>query len=676
MDESELGRLVASYNTDLDRLTQGQSQALLNSWLAGWRDVSEQLARIQDKIAAAQDAGQPVEPAWLFQRGRLADLDGALAQQVAQVGQALQFALPASVYDAAQQGDAHARNLVAQLDPYGIAGDWSGLNTDAVRNITAATASGGPLDRVLASFGDAEALQNRVRAELAAGIAAGRNPRVTAQRIRQASANLTLARAETIARTETLRAYRTAQQQAYERSDVVGGWVWLSAKTARTCAACWAMTGSWHPTSEPLAGHVNCRCRMVPRTKSWEDLGVTGLPDTNPTVEPGADAFAKLSAEEQLAILGPAKWKLWHDGDAALSDMVTATSSPVWGESVHVASLEEVRANAKARKAGLSTPGQVTYGPPGAAEPAPVPTPKPKRTPKPKPAPEPTPPADDAAAQGITTAGRTMSGRIVTPEGAPLATKVVLDAKVKKAGSITPLVDKLAQLHGGVDKVATVVEGGKTDRRGGSWTSAARLTSKPRRPSPRTFGKPGGGGQAAYDKAYQEYRDKYDAWRKEPLIPVITLNKRGGTRADWPVTFIHELGHHLDFQGGAGSRMRGAAQRMSSSGQIGPNADLSKLTDPEERLLLAMRQSKAYQQIGTVSDRAWVDYARDPVELWARAYSQWGAVSTGDTAALADLKERQQVPDGQHWDDDEFATLAPMIEDVLEKWGLMKRKAS
>ena len=388
MDQSELGRLVDSYQGDLDQLTRTQSQALLDAWKAGYRQVEQDLTRVLDKIDQAIADGETVSPSWLLQRDRLMDVYTAVARQQQAVADTLGQVLPASEQTAARMGDAHAAALISELDPYGVAAQFGGVNAPAVRNITAATAKGGPLDKVLAGFADPGPMQDRIRAELTSGIITGRNPRVTAQRIRQASATGTLARAETIARTETLRAYRNAQQQAYDASPVVDGWTWLSAQNARTCAACWVMTGSWHPTTERLAGHVNCRCRMIPRTPSWESLGLVGLPDTNPQVPPGPETLAQLHPDELVHILGPGKYERYRAGELALSDMVTETDSPVWGKSVRVATIPEALDNAKARKAGHPTPGDVPYGPvsapmtPSKAQPAP-----PATTPAPKPVP-------------------------------------------------------------------------------------------------------------------------------------------------------------------------------------------------------------------------------------------------------------------------------------------------
>jgi len=78
----------------------------------------------------------------------------------------------------------------------------------------------------------------------------------------------------------------------------------------------------------------NCRCTYVPLTKSWKQL------EKEERVKPGVSELTKgaftgdaldvmtydqwlktLSAEEQIDILGPARYKLWDEGKVVISDM-------------------------------------------------------------------------------------------------------------------------------------------------------------------------------------------------------------------------------------------------------------------------------------------------------------------------------------------------------------------
>ncbi|NPV86000.1 MAG: hypothetical protein HPY45_08340 [Anaerolineae bacterium] len=166
----------------------------------------------------------------------------------------------------------------------------------------------------------------------------------------------TLSRALTIARTETLRGHREATRASYQaNSDIVRGWVWHSAADERTCAACWAMHGTFHTLDERLDDHPNGRCAMVPKTKTWAEIGkqygidLSDVPDTNSEIEPGVLLFDKLPAEKQIGILGPAKWAAWKDDQFTLSDLVGQTESTIWGTYRYEKSLEQVLGEEKAK---------------------------------------------------------------------------------------------------------------------------------------------------------------------------------------------------------------------------------------------------------------------------------------------------------------------------------------
>src|SRR5205814_398826 len=126
-------------------------------------------------------------------------------------------------------------------------------------------------------------------------------------------------RAVTIMRTESLRVYREAARQTYEANpDVIRSWTWHAHLDRACCIACVVMDGTEHPCTVTLDGHPRCRCAMVPRTVSWEDLGFTGLADTRPEVRLGASWLADQPASVQIAYMGPAKYAAWKVGTIRL----------------------------------------------------------------------------------------------------------------------------------------------------------------------------------------------------------------------------------------------------------------------------------------------------------------------------------------------------------------------
>lgn len=193
----------------------------------------------------------------------------------------------------------------------------AGLDPEAIRRMGLSLLTESPVQQLFAALPAAAA--ERARNALFAGVAAGDNPRQVGRRLREA-AGISRSRAETIARTEVLRTYREAARARMRATPEIGGWVWLSARDRRTCAMCWAMHGTIHRTDEAMHTHPNCRCSQGP-LPDGVDLGIT----------PGSQAFARLPASEQLFILGPAKYRAYHEGAIRLEQLVGVSSHAAWG---------------------------------------------------------------------------------------------------------------------------------------------------------------------------------------------------------------------------------------------------------------------------------------------------------------------------------------------------------
>lgn len=178
---------------------------------------------------------------------------------------------------------------------------------------------------------------------IADGVRRGLGPRAIAREV-QGVARVAPQRALIISRTTVNEGFRRASLATMrQNAGVLEGWVWVCAQSRRTCAACWAKHGSFHPLDEPMATHPCCRCAMAPRTKSWEALGFPGVPDTRPENRDGAALFTELSEEDQRFILGPGKFGLWQSGAITLADLAVDTFSAVYGRGMREAGLRELR---------------------------------------------------------------------------------------------------------------------------------------------------------------------------------------------------------------------------------------------------------------------------------------------------------------------------------------------
>ena len=103
-----------------------------------------------------------------------------------------------------------------------ILSSFNRLNPEAIEALLGALSKDSPLTKLLNSFGTDAAAQ--ISDAILQGVALGYNPKKVAATIVQ-NMGLNLTRALTIARTEQLRAYRTANISNYQaNSDVVKGW--------------------------------------------------------------------------------------------------------------------------------------------------------------------------------------------------------------------------------------------------------------------------------------------------------------------------------------------------------------------------------------------------------------------------------------------------------------------
>lgn len=214
----------------------------------------------------------------------------------------------------------------------------------ALRAMVGFTQNGAPLSSLFERL--APDMMASVRQTLLTGIALGTNPSTLAYQLR-GPLGIPLWRSLTIARTETLRAYREGQRATIAaNADVLEGWVWRCARDRRSCEVCWANDGQVFPLDLPdgtmvvaisdvpgMEEHVNGRCTLVPRAKSYaEILGDPSLPDNRPKWATGPEAFAGLDPAIQAEILGPGKFDLYQRG-YPITDMWQRSGSAEWGTS-------------------------------------------------------------------------------------------------------------------------------------------------------------------------------------------------------------------------------------------------------------------------------------------------------------------------------------------------------
>jgi SPP1 gp7 family putative phage head morphogenesis protein len=354
-----------SFRADALRGERQAASALVRSYGVAYTRINRDIDALRVRVQQAKDAGERLSPSWAYQEGRLLVLRAKVLEQITQFAGEADIIVGGAIDTARTLGTDHAGRLLQVALPEGVSVAPSiedlraaspvvpesvRLAAGAIEQATALVQPQAALSTLLASLGPDAA--TAVGDALVSGLATGKNPRVIAREMRQAlGGNLT--RALTIARTETLRAYREASRSVYRaNADVVAGWVWTADLSNRTCASCWAQHGSVHPLEEIMATHPRCRCSMVPKTRSWRDLGFGDTPEAV-QIEEGPALFRRLAPDQQEAILGPAKYRAYRAKQITLQDVVAKRDSPVWGPSTSEAGLTAAKDNAAARRQGV-----------------------------------------------------------------------------------------------------------------------------------------------------------------------------------------------------------------------------------------------------------------------------------------------------------------------------------
>jgi hypothetical protein len=311
---------------------------LVSAYGVIWKELERELQALTDAVDAGRDT--------TYLRERVLALADQVLDEVKRYAVYADREAAVQVQSGIENGLKDALKIVGQA--YNIVGPagaaalravWNALPAEAVEAMLGMTGAESPLwYRMTDSLG--EAVADGVREALLQGVALGWNPVKVQDAIRRRLGD-GLTWSLTATRTAHLWAYREATRAGYlANPDIVKQWVWVAALDLRTCPGCWAMHGSRHPLIEPLNDHHNGRCAMLPVTASWAELGFKGIPDTNPQVPLGAEAFRLLGEKDQIAILGPSRWAAWKAGEFDFRDLAKTYKDDLYGEMVVAASLK------------------------------------------------------------------------------------------------------------------------------------------------------------------------------------------------------------------------------------------------------------------------------------------------------------------------------------------------
>lgn len=336
---AETLRVQAEIRASLDRIVDNQTRDLVAAWADAWDEVAPDLtAALLEQLVA----GEQITRAQLLRSTRLRKALALIKTQLEDLAGQAGVRIVADLQDVIDTaGAAQASVIDSQLPPNATQlvdlDAWSRVDVDQIAAIVDRST-----EQITSLTRPIPAEQySALRRELIRGVAAGSNPRETARRIMRRTEgrfNGGLTRALVISRTELLDAHRSAAALGQsQHADVLRGWVWLARLDRRTCPSCWAQHGSEHGLDEQGPhDHQQGRCARMPLTRSWAELGLD-VEEPASLLRDGASEFESLSAADQKAILGPARFDAWSRGDFPVESWSARRTTPGWRDSFGVA---------------------------------------------------------------------------------------------------------------------------------------------------------------------------------------------------------------------------------------------------------------------------------------------------------------------------------------------------
>lgn len=329
---SNIYDIAAEFRAALLRRERKSSLELLRRYGVVWTRLQNQIERLTRDIEKAQANGETVSENWLYRQDRYKALINQLSREIHKFAGEADKTITGEQKEAIRQAVRHASTLMDAAvgnDP-AITGNFNRLPVSAVESLAGFAGNGSPLRDLLNKLGPDTA--RRVTDSLVDGIARGHGSKKIASGIKEALGG-NAARALTIARTETLRAYREASRETYKaNADVVEGWQWRSSRNVGTCPVCWAMDGTMHSLDDPFGTHPNCRCVQIP---------VTEFTPQKQRDDKGIKAFDGLPDEDKARILGPVKFQAYQSGAITLPDLIGFHDHPQWGPTRRERGLKE-----------------------------------------------------------------------------------------------------------------------------------------------------------------------------------------------------------------------------------------------------------------------------------------------------------------------------------------------
>jgi len=324
--KADMVGLARSFRAALLRQERAQQAEMVRQWLGVEERLMDQIMVLVYQLQSEDS------PKSLHQIVMLERYQRLLAQVQAELGkysQAVIAQVQGERDEWARRGFENGQMMVRRsLEASAMGVGLDQLPVEAVTNFTAWSGEGTALGQLLQGAFLPEGIPRgwaALQRTLVQGLALGWHPEKTAREMARALAG-GLQRALVVARTEQIRAYRSASLQAYQESGVVIGHKRLTAHDSRVCAACLADEGHVYGLDEMMWSHPQCRCTSVPVLRGAEE----------PQWELGEEWLRRQDPATQNQIFGS-----WAAADAfrrgvPLKEFMRVTNEGDWGMTIRV----------------------------------------------------------------------------------------------------------------------------------------------------------------------------------------------------------------------------------------------------------------------------------------------------------------------------------------------------
>ena len=328
-------QLAQQFRTQLLSRERRAATAMVRYYGESWRRLQRDVMQLRVDVESLRAMGEEPGRGMLWQLERARAIRSQAEREMAHFAAFAGDAITASQREAIIAGERNAHELLLASFPRdaNLQISFSAMPRAAVEMLVGFLADGSPLKALIeAAVGEAA---DDFAQTMVTGLTAGWNPRKLARELR-AKYGMGLTRSLRIARTEQLRAYRTASDESYKRSGVVIEKERMSAQDTRVCLACIVLDGTRYPVEEPMDEHVQGRCVFVPITKTWAEMGIDA-PEPDFSRELAQDWFARQDEATQQQMMtdsiGKGAYDAWKAGQFTLADIPKLRENSVWGDS-------------------------------------------------------------------------------------------------------------------------------------------------------------------------------------------------------------------------------------------------------------------------------------------------------------------------------------------------------